>query len=168
MNHLTENEIQDYLDGNLQSDDTYVKFHLDTCNSCGAQLEQYRALYSDLNADLPLPLSGEFADAVIGKVTAEDKSRFFSFDFLMVLASVITSLGVVFYYFRNEFSLQSFSGIYAWFETFAPLYAQIYGLVNSISVTGLTPILFGVLVLLFMGVVDRFIVKNYFRRLKAY
>lgn len=168
MNHLTENEIQDYLDGNLQSDDTYVKFHLDTCSSCGAQLDQYRALYSDLSAELPLPLSGEFADAVIGKVTAEDKSRFFSFDFLMVLGSVITSLGVAYYYFRNELSLPSFSWIYAWLETFVPVYTQIYGLVNSISATGLSSILFGVLVLLFMEVVDRFIVKNYFRRLKTY
>lgn len=65
MKHLTDADIQTYLDGNLGDGVRTVEDHLHTCEMCRGHVEEYRALYAQLADDSALPVYRGLSDAVI-------------------------------------------------------------------------------------------------------
>lgn len=51
LRHLTDEEIQDYLDGNVPSGNRYVQEHLRKCERCRKALLEYQSLYLGLKKD---------------------------------------------------------------------------------------------------------------------
>ena len=52
LKHLNDEEIQEYLDGNLPAQDlTMMEEHLERCLVCQDSLKQYRYLYDGLAKD---------------------------------------------------------------------------------------------------------------------
>ncbi len=72
IEHLTDSILQDYLDGNLGSNESEIKTHLDSCQLCSARLEQYQLLYSELEVDSIPALSPDFSKAVMSKIAQVD------------------------------------------------------------------------------------------------
>lgn len=72
INHLTDTNLQEYLDGNTDKLDTELISHLDSCRVCQARLEQYRQLYNELEIDTVPALSDDFANSVITKISEEE------------------------------------------------------------------------------------------------
>ncbi|GAB4578239.1 MAG: hypothetical protein Fur0022_09730 [Anaerolineales bacterium] len=67
--HLSENLLNEYLDGFLSSSQTTkVEAHLATCAECTARAATLRALFATLDEWPDLPLERDFTKAVLGAV----------------------------------------------------------------------------------------------------
>ena len=71
MNHLSDTEIQDYLDSNIPGEKTGIHAHLDSCTLCRDKLRQYELLYTGLNADRIPTLRPDFAASVAAAIKDE-------------------------------------------------------------------------------------------------
>ena len=100
LRHLTDEEIQNYLDGNTSQQDIIVEDHLGTCGYCQNILKQYQSLYVGLKDDQSFKLSSSFAKSIISKLWAEPlvKPRFNYSDILLMVAGIIIALGTTLYY----------------------------------------------------------------------
>jgi hypothetical protein len=96
--HLTDEEIQDILDGNRSQVEPSRKHHLETCDTCQQTLKQYRALYAHLESDTGFKLPKHFAKSVVAKLTSESSSPF-SFpasEVIIIVAGIAIALGAAF------------------------------------------------------------------------
>ncbi|MBN2028612.1 hypothetical protein JW824_00050 [bacterium] len=73
MKHLSDDKIQNYLDGNTPQENDAIKNHLKTCIHCQDLLNQYQNLYIDLKRDPEFQLSEAFTHAVMKRLTLTPK-----------------------------------------------------------------------------------------------
>lgn len=69
--HLTENEIQEYLDGNLSRRRTDALNHAQTCDFCRNRINEYQQLYQGLAGETEFQLPVTFSDTVLAKLENE-------------------------------------------------------------------------------------------------
>ena len=69
--HLTDDQLQDYLDGNLSSVSNTVGEHLEECQLCQEALEEYKRLYAGLKDHRGFELSPDFAKSVLSQLQRE-------------------------------------------------------------------------------------------------
>jgi hypothetical protein len=101
LKHLTDEEIQDYLDGNLSGETTLqVREHLQVCRRCREALKQYQSLYVGLEDDAGFELSKGFAKTVVRRLPAEAeaKSHASVLNIVLIVLGVAVSLGFTLYY----------------------------------------------------------------------
>jgi predicted anti-sigma-YlaC factor YlaD len=101
LKHLTDEEIQEYLDGNLSPENALsFKTHLEICPLCRESLNQYHNLYADLSTDKGFELSKDFAKSVTSKLPAmanvPSRPNYVN-TFVTVLSSII-GMALIFYY----------------------------------------------------------------------
>jgi predicted anti-sigma-YlaC factor YlaD len=95
LRHLTDEEIQDFLDGNLSPQNALsIQTHLGSCPACQQTLKQYQGLYAGLKSDQGFVLSPDFAKSVISKLPAEAKAKSI-LDYAKTFLSVLGALFVV-------------------------------------------------------------------------
>lgn len=73
--HLTEEELQDYLDESPTAERRYIEEHLKSCQLCTKTLKEYKKLYAELKADKGFELSPDFSSSVISRLPKEEVSR---------------------------------------------------------------------------------------------
>lgn len=87
MNHLADDEIQEYLDGRLPDRAADMEMHLRGCKLCREKVKQYELLYSSLQTDRIPALQTDFAVKVAAaagrQLALERRSRL-----RIILASV--------------------------------------------------------------------------------
>jgi anti-sigma factor RsiW len=168
LKHLTDEEIQDYLDGNLSRDIALLtERHLETCPLCREAAKQYQGVYAGLDEDKGFDLSKGFAKSIVSMLPAEGEAKT-SPDllniFLAVLAAVFAA-GVTIYYvdlrpLGRAFSHilpgpQLGSGVVAFVEEF------LIGLNGNLGL-----LILGVLTLLIIGGLDRLLLQPRYRRVR--
>jgi len=91
IRHLTDDEIQDHLDGNLTPKNRFVQDHVKTCEFCRKALAEYKSLYLELKDDRGFKLSRGFAQGVISKIPKQPaaKSRFSYVQALLVILGIV-------------------------------------------------------------------------------
>jgi len=72
VKHLSDDEIQNYLDGNSVDSREEITVHLEACRECRLKLEEYRVLSQELSVDHIPALSPAFAASVM---TALERSE---------------------------------------------------------------------------------------------
>ncbi|NIP42954.1 MAG: hypothetical protein GWO41_17700 [candidate division Zixibacteria bacterium] len=77
IKHLTDEQIQDYLDGNLAENAGTIEEHIESCNNCRAELARYRSLSTALSEDVGFELSPDFASEVVASIEEKGAERFF-------------------------------------------------------------------------------------------
>ncbi len=100
LKHLTDEEIQEYLDGNLSEDVALLtREHLKACPLCREAVKQYQSVYVGLGDDRGFELSKGFARSVVNKLPAEAEAKSYSgiVNVLLVALGVAVSLGVTLY-----------------------------------------------------------------------
>ncbi len=75
MKHLSDEEIQDYLDGNAPHKKNRIEDHLKSCVHCQNLLSQYQELYIDLKQEPQFQLSEEWIPAIMKKLVSMPKTR---------------------------------------------------------------------------------------------
>ncbi len=76
LKHISDDEIQDYLDGNITSEKESIEAHLRLCKTCQTNLELYRELYGELASEGSMELSADFADTVISRLQTTEAKKF--------------------------------------------------------------------------------------------
>lgn len=101
LRHLTDEEIQEYLDGSLPPENVLLsQTHLEICPFCRESLRQYQRLYVDLAGDEDFELSRDFAKSVTSKLPAMANvpSRPHYVNTLFTVLGSIIGMALIFYY----------------------------------------------------------------------
>jgi hypothetical protein len=99
--HVTDQQIQDYLDGNLPYDQASIlERHIQSCKKCQTELAHYQNLYGDLKADTSFALSSGFSTNVMKAVQAEAKKAWLArlWNVLLPVLGIAVGIGVIEYY----------------------------------------------------------------------
>ncbi|HOP07682.1 MAG TPA: hypothetical protein PLF13_10365 [candidate division Zixibacteria bacterium] len=159
MRHLTDDEIQDYLDTGLNA--IAVEQHLAECSDCREAVAAYRLIYTAAAEEPEIELSAQFTDRLVERaviaakpeiVPASSSSR--SYAGVFWAAGVAVMLAVL-YYFTNSFDVISQLGIEYWtkFSEWTALMPSWTALWEKI---GIRPdlILVPIIILALFGVLD--------------
>jgi len=71
VKHLTEDQIQEYLDNSITTGKQEIAAHLDSCQMCQNRVKEYKALFLQLKAAEPEMLSADFTSKVMVNIEAE-------------------------------------------------------------------------------------------------
>lgn len=99
--HVTDGQMQDYLDGNLSSEKALIfEGHIQTCQQCQTELARYQNLYAELKDDAAFALSPGFSHAVMKAVLAEAKKAWLArlWNVLLPVLGIAVGIGVIIYY----------------------------------------------------------------------
>ena len=98
--HLTEKDIQMYLDGIPHQKETF-KIHLEECRQCRNLLVQYQKLYQVLCMEPEQELSSQFVENVMLHSNIKEKPEsLYSFKELIILTTItILTLVILFVFF---------------------------------------------------------------------
>ena len=167
LKHLTDEEIQDFLDGNLSREIALLtERHLETCRLCREAVKQYQNVYAGLGQDKGFELSKGFARSVVKMLPAqgEAKSPFDLLNVFLIILGVIVAAGVTVRYvdlrpLGNALSHllpgpQLGSGVVAFVEDL------LIGLNGNLGL-----LILGVLTLVIIGGLDRLLLQPKHRRL---
>ena len=153
-NHLTEEQIQGYLDDQDRFDLKAIEEHLRVCASCQKSLEEYRKLYTALNTDLFSALPNNFSEQVVSVVSGSRESRWQLFEsgfiiafFLFVVAASI--------YFINPLAFLT--------NTATNIFISLSGFATKIlpELNGNLPIfIVAILIFLLVEVIDKKILRS--------
>jgi hypothetical protein len=99
LRHLSDEEIQDYLDGSPSSVNKTIEEHLETCQLCKGILEEYKKVYAELKKDIGFELSPDFSSLIISKLSLKASPKpltSYAGIFLAILGLVL-GVGSMFY-----------------------------------------------------------------------
>jgi anti-sigma factor RsiW len=166
VNHLDDEQIQDFLDGNLAVPSRRdIEEHVRDCRMCRDRVYQYEELYSELALEPDLSLSKAFTRKVLRKARRQEIGdvQFGLTQVFFVVAGAIVAINALFYFVEWK----SFAGIVE--KTGRSLYAFVPVLVNSLRLPlqgvkmpgGLFALAGGMVILLFL--LDHFVLQPRFR-----
>jgi hypothetical protein len=168
LKHLTDEEIQDYLDGNLSRQKALlVERHLESCPLCQEALKQYQGLYVGLKDDLGFDFSKGFAKSVIKRLPAkgETESHFNYLNIFLTILGIIISVGVTLYYVDLRPLGRAFSHILFPPQEFGSgLVAFIKNLLVGLN-GNVGLLIFAILTLVIIGALDHFVFQPKYRRI---
>ena len=157
VEHLTDEQFQDYLDGNLTGNDfALVEAHLDACEQCRDNLRQYRLLYERLGDDAGFSLPADFTATVVSRIEQESPetspSRLWSA--VPGFAFVLAIIGTLIYFFGIPTHTRIDSSITPVIDSIVAV--TVAPLREALSALNVSPqlLLASVLVLLSIGVLD--------------
>jgi predicted anti-sigma-YlaC factor YlaD len=166
VTHLTDEEIQDYLDGNLSHQSRiFLEAHLKTCESCQVALKQYQSLYVGLKQDQVFDLPKTFAKSVVAKLPMAEKAKsgFNYSDILLgILAILITAFTSLYYLDLGSLGKRLSHIPLPQFELATRLFDAAKSLVAALN-GNLSLLIVGILVLLVTGALDRILFQPLLR-----
>lgn len=98
MRHLSDQQIQDYLDRDPALDRPEVERHLSACATCRGSMAAYRQLYKGLGDETGFMLSANFADAVVARLEDGSEKKINVLEIGLLILGVICSLGAALYF----------------------------------------------------------------------
>lgn len=163
--HVTDFEIQEYLDGNTEALHPEFVQHLDTCAECRQRAASYQQLYSGLKSEQELTLPANFAERVLSQIQpAPHQEKTFNWQlFLLIFTGLVAGLGISIHFIglqkiRNGFSavLNPFTGI---FETIFSSFRNVIAISNTTA----TLLILSGLVIGVVYLIDHFILSTQLR-----
>jgi hypothetical protein len=101
LRHLTDEEIQEYLDGNLSPREaSLAEKHIESCIFCQECFKRYQSLYAELKCDEGFELSRDFTKSVVSRLPegAKVKSHFNYANIFWTILGIIITVGIILYY----------------------------------------------------------------------
>ncbi len=147
LNHINDDDIQDFLDGHSGQ---WVRNHLDHCATCKESLAQYESIRERLNNDSPYQLPNNFSGKVMKQIEGERIAGSTSVFSLVLALLGIAGFGVVLFFFRGLQVLQAAAGDFI---------GALQSIVEALN-GGLVLIAGALVTLLFLAVVDKGIVRS--------
>ncbi len=159
LKHLTDEQIQEYLDGNV-SKNSWIADHLKSCGDCEAQIDEYSSLYSALEVEEKIGLSARFADVVVSKITAQASATpgFHIWQIFLAVAGLSVGLAAAVYLIGINWIGKLFTGLGEFGKIFSGVLAVISNYFAGINLN------FGLLglaafALIFMVFLDHFVLQ---------
>ena len=101
MRHLTDIEIQKYLDQELnREEEIFLEKHLPGCHICQRKISDYQEIYKILNQPPEVDLPVNFVDKVLARIPDPKKHRWYAeyLDQILLGIALITGMIVYFYF----------------------------------------------------------------------
>lgn len=164
QDHLNDNQLQDFLDGNITETDP-VAVHLETCPGCQKALAAYRGLYSALENDPGIALAPDFAEAVISRlpekhpveVPQQAVSRFHIRDSMVMFIAAAAVIAAAIYFISPDLLLKPFTSMPSAPSVSDSRIAQdVNGFLSRLNISYVM-IVFTVMTFAGIGIVDRII-----------
>ena len=95
--HLTDQELQDYLDGNLSLEMNFLVQHLKACERCQQQLKQYQWLYVELKKEPDFHIPSRLSHLVIAKIQTKSEKKSRTKYTLVPIIALLIALGTMLY-----------------------------------------------------------------------
>lgn len=151
MNHLTDDDIQKYLDKESGQDRAEIEKHLKSCEGCRQNHLLYKKLYTGLADETGFMLSANFSESVVSRVKkSKEKSSDFFESVLLAIAGLF-SLGLIFYFTNlSEALLNIFRKNAQELEPFLKGIGSILG-------GNLTILIFAIAIIILFGIADKVI-----------
>ena len=168
MKHLTDEEIQNYLDRNLSREIALLtERHLETCPLCREAVKQYQGVYAGLDEEEGFELSKGFAKSVVKMLPpqGETKSPFDLLNFFLMILGVIVAAGVTIRYVDLRPLGRAFSHVLPGPELGSGVVAFVEDLLIGLN-GNLGLLILGVLTLLIIGGLDRLLLQPRHRRVR--
>jgi predicted anti-sigma-YlaC factor YlaD len=157
VNHLDDQQVQMYLDHNLQTDKSDIESHISICEDCRQKLDEYKEVYTVLQEDPYPQLSSNFSRNIMEKL--QIKNTFWALYNEYLLSGLAIFVAIV--------------ALMIWFKPWDVLKSIFTALGNQISVffTSLSPILGGkihliigiCLILVIIEIIDYKLLRPRFR-----
>lgn len=150
MRHLTDEEIQSYLQSGRPEEWKLVEDHLNTCPECRNQLLLYKRLGDIVLSTTCKPTPNDFEKAVMKRLTSIQRQRRIS-DLIVAAVAVIGVLTAVLAFFLTPRIRQVVAGFLrdAWQSTIQFITGN-GGSLESVAIP-----LIGLLFLMLFGAIDR-------------
>jgi ABC-type multidrug transport system fused ATPase/permease subunit len=144
--HLTDDQLQEYLDGNLNDSDPCVR-HLKSCPSCKRALDNYRTIYLALETEPAFGLSPEFVNNVMSRLPEEKtpakketRGRARIYERIIAFASIAAVMAAAFYFINPMTLIKS---VFGWTDQSFSSGNQILNILSGyFSGLGLNPMMF--------------------------
>ena len=100
INHWSEEQIQEFLDGKSSISKSLLEEHLKTCPVCGKSFQYYQSLYWGLKQDPKFQLSANFAQTLVSRIPqfAQGTARFKFSDLLIGSVGIAALLGALIFF----------------------------------------------------------------------
>jgi hypothetical protein len=166
QDHLSDSQLQDYLDGNFAENDP-VALHLNDCNDCQRALAIYRSLYSAIEK-IPEPeLSPDFADTVmrvlpekLPDVEALSQGRFGIRDSMVMFIGAAAVIAAAIFFINPDLFVKAFSGLSVSAKTAdIKLLDEVNGWLSNFNFSYVM-VIFVILTFAGIGLVDRLISRR--------
>ncbi|MGB7062743.1 MAG: hypothetical protein WBF13_10400 [Candidatus Zixiibacteriota bacterium] len=168
LKHLTDEEIQNYLDGNLSREIAILtKRHLESCPLCREAVKQYQGVYAGLDKEEGFELSKGFAKSVVKMLPpqGETKSPFDLLNIFLTILGIVVGAGVTVYYVDLRPLGRAFSHVLPGPELGSGVVAFVENLLIGLN-GNLGLLILGVLTLLIIGGLDRLLLQPRHRRVR--
>jgi len=160
--HLSDDEIQDYLDGNNSKNIAEIKSHLQSCEICENKLFLYKNIYTELTKDTDFTLSPQFPQQMASIAQKESPGIFGIRISDTVLSIVLLVLGI-----GGALLLVDYRAIGNVFTSLnlpkLNFITTIYFSLKSILINSnmnISLVAFAIIILLFIFALDRFILHS--------
>jgi hypothetical protein len=161
MKHLSENEIQEYLDNSDSAGRQKIITHLDGCQLCQNRVKEYESLFFHLKKAEPDELSADFTAKVMSKIETEAPAHEPRSAWAMVLSIAGVILGLVsigyFVNLKPLFETVHLSGIQQYFDTV--LFSKLIAIAGALNME-LSTIIYAGLTLIIIAAIDVIIRHN--------
>jgi predicted anti-sigma-YlaC factor YlaD len=103
VTHLTDEQIQRYLDGDRSLPARDAKRHLQQCEECRLEVEVYAQVYEGLKEDTAFELPPGFVDTVVGRLPcpASGSARVSLAGLILIILGSIAALCAGIYFMRG-------------------------------------------------------------------
>lgn len=161
--HLTDEQLQDYLDGNISESDP-IAIHVQNCSRCREALKLYEDLRLGLERETAIELSPGFADAVMDRLPEKlpttltaTSGRFQIKDSLVLVAAAVALIATGLFFVGSDSLVNLLSeGIASPHLPENRLLADLGSFLSNLDISSVT-ILFAVLSFAGVGIIDRII-----------
>ena len=99
VNHLSQDEILEFLDGNSQGSNQKINMHLNKCNVCKINIAEYQVIYNQVKHIKNFDPSPDFSNTImknLSNVEPKNSSDLRATSISLILFSLL-SLSIIFY-----------------------------------------------------------------------
>lgn len=160
LKHLSDNELQEYLDGNISNNVAFIQQHLESCPQCREALAQYQTLYLRLKDESEFQLSGKFKSSVIARLQRKEARPTTS-----LVAKILTAAGLIFAIVISFFIFDMKPFLKPIYEPFTDFFSRssitsIFSGISSSLNGNYTLILSSILVFMIIALIDRIAIRR--------
>lgn len=151
MKHLSDQDIQKYLDNDPELNRTEIEMHLNQCGSCRRNYQLYQQLYQGLGDETGFMLSADFAESVVSKVRKRKERAYSFFEGMLLAISGVVAVGLMVHFTNiGDLFIEIFSNSARQFE-------PIVGGIRDLLGGNLIIFLFAIIIIILFGLADKLI-----------
>jgi anti-sigma factor RsiW len=160
VRHLTDEQIQRYLDGDM-SRDSDAAYHLQHCPACQRQLQSYRKVYEGLQQDVGFELAPGFAESVMTRLAAapERSSRVSFAGLILLIFGTVAVAGLALYFFEVKALTKMLASLSTMGISFGSSIVESLRVTTASLGVGMDIMLSAGLILLTFAAIDRILVR---------